>query len=216
MTTIVYPSLEAAADGLVTHIRAAMDAAASGGAPLIVALDGRCAAGKTTMAAAVARRLREGALRVQVVHLDDFFLRPEQRTEERLATPGENIDHERFLAEILLPLSKNQPVVYRAYDCSVQALGEPIALPAADVVLAEGSYSCHRALWDYYGLRWFVDVAPAVQQRRILTRNGERMLRRFVEEWIPKEEAYHAAQMLRTRCDAVICIEEHTRKREEA
>ena len=30
-------------------------------------------------------------------HMDDFFLRPEQRTAERLAEAGGNVDRERFL-----------------------------------------------------------------------------------------------------------------------
>ena len=39
--------------------------------PLLIAVDGRCAAGKTTLAAA----LREGT-GCQVIHRDDFCLRP--------------------------------------------------------------------------------------------------------------------------------------------
>lgn len=50
--------------------------------PLLVALDGRCAAGKTTIAAQMARQYGWG-----VVHLDDFFLQPIQRTPQRMAEP---------------------------------------------------------------------------------------------------------------------------------
>jgi uridine kinase len=174
--------------------------------PLLVAVDGRCAAGKSTLAASLAECLRRRTVRAQIVHMDDFFLRPEQRTPERFAIPGENIDHERFLEEVLLPLSKNQPVVYRPYDCSVQALGEEICLPCADVVIVEGSYSCHRALWDFYHLHVFLDVDPALQRERILARNGERMLARFVGEWIPMEETYHRAEQLRERCELVLTM----------
>ena len=64
--------------------------------PLLAAIDGRCAAGKTTLA----EQLRE-MLGCNVIHADSFFLRPEQRTEERLNTPGGNIDYERLLAEVI-------------------------------------------------------------------------------------------------------------------
>ena len=32
-------------------------------------------------------------LGANLIHMDDFFLRPHQRSRERLAIPGENIDH---------------------------------------------------------------------------------------------------------------------------
>ena len=51
---------------------------------LIVAIDGRCGSGKSTLAAALQEQYG-----YPVVHMDDFFLRSEQRTAERLATPGE-------------------------------------------------------------------------------------------------------------------------------
>ena len=41
---------------------------------VFVAIDGRCAAGKTTLAQALNKRYG-----YPVVHMDDFFLRPEQR-----------------------------------------------------------------------------------------------------------------------------------------
>lgn len=49
----------------------------------VIAMDGRAAAGKTTLAEELAVTLG-GA----VVHMDDFFLPGELRTPERLAAPG--------------------------------------------------------------------------------------------------------------------------------
>ena len=54
---------------------------------VVVAIDGRCGSGKTTLAAALQKEFS-----CAVFHMDDFFLRPEQRTEERLAQPGGNAD----------------------------------------------------------------------------------------------------------------------------
>lgn len=86
--------------------------------PLIIGIDGRCAAGKTTLASGL-----QAEIGCAVFHMDDFFLRPEQRTEKRLQIAGENVDHERFLEEVLLPLkSVKSPIVYRPYDCKRQAL----------------------------------------------------------------------------------------------
>ena len=163
---------------------------------VLAALDGRCAAGKTTLAKALGERYGW-----QVVHMDHFFLRPEQRTPQRLSTPGENVDHERFLAEVLLPLKEGQNALYRPYDCHAMALGEPIRVKPEGVILVEGAYACHPELWARYDLRAFLTVAPELQRRRILGRNGPAGLRTFLERWIPLEEAYFAAWQVEGRCE---------------
>ena len=89
--------------------------------PAVVAIDGRCASGKTTLAA----RLKQ-ELRCSMFSLDDFFLRPEQRTPQRLAQPGGNVDYERFSQEILLPWRKGKPFFYRPYNCHTQAFDPAI------------------------------------------------------------------------------------------
>lgn len=161
----------------------------------ILALDGRCASGKTTLAARLARRYGWS-----VVHLDHFFLRPEQRSPERYARPGENVDHERFLEEVLRPLRRGEQPAYRPFDCRTQTLGEPISVGPGPVVLVEGSYACHPALWDQYDLRAFLTVDPAEQLARILRREGEAYAQVFREKWIPLEERYFSAFQVEERC----------------
>ena len=103
-----------------------------------------------------------------------FFLRPEQRTPERLRQPGGNVDFERFLTEVLRPLRDGAPVTYRPYDCRTQQLCAPVHAEARPVNLIEGSYACHPALWDLYDLHVFLSVGPEEQHRRIAARNGEK------------------------------------------
>lgn len=168
--------------------------------PVLVALDGRCASGKTTLAA----QLR-AACGCGVVHLDDFFLRPEQRTRERYETPGENVDHERFLSEVLLPLRRGEAVQYRPYDCAAQRLADPVRVEPSPVLVAEGSYACHSALWPCYDLRVFLSVPPEEQLRRIAARNGAQAAEIFRTRWIPLEERYFSACRIADRCD--LCFE---------
>ena len=66
---------------------------------VLVAIDGCCGAGKTTLAAILAEKYD-----CNVFHMDEFFLRPEQRTARRLAQPGGNVDYERFREEVLSSL----------------------------------------------------------------------------------------------------------------
>lgn len=165
--------------------------------PLIIAIDGRCGSGKTTLAA----RLKEKN-GWRVFHMDDFFLRPEQRTEERFAMPGGNVDHERFLEEILLPLQNGvQTISYRPFDCQRQDFAEAAVVTAGAVNIVEGSYSCHPALWDAYDLRVFLDITEAEQERRILLRNGKERAAMFHERWIPLEERYFEAYRIKERCE---------------
>ena len=91
---------------------------------VIVAIDGPCASGKTTLA----KQLSEG-FDGFVIHMDDFFLRPEQRTKERFSEPGGNLDRERFWEEVLVPFRAEKEFSFRPYLCSKGILGERISVP---------------------------------------------------------------------------------------
>lgn len=179
--------------------RVIMSRAASGAAPFLVAIDGRCGSGKSTLAASLATRRGWG-----VVHMDDFYLRPEQRTPERYAEPGGNSDRERFLEEVLKPLRDGNAVRYRPFDCVTMKLREPVSLKPSPVVLMEGSYSCHPLLWRFYDLRVFLTVRPETQAARILRRNGPEKAAIFKSRWIPMEERYFEAFSVPERCDLVL------------
>lgn len=153
--------------------------------PIIIAIDGRCASGKTTLAKAISEQID-----CNVIHMDDFFLRPEQRTANRLATPGENIDHERFLEEVLIPLSKGLPVTYHPFDCHKMGFDEEILLTPKKINIVEGSYSCHPSLRDYYAYTFFLTISLEEQMKRIIDREGVEKAKIFKEKWIPLEEEY--------------------------
>ena len=163
---------------------------------IIIAIDGRCAAGKSTLA----ERLKE-KMSCCVIHMDDFFLRPEQRTPQRYREPGGNVDYERFLEEVLKPLHENRPFSFRPYDCKRQLLAEPVSIVPDSVTVIEGSYSCHPVLWDFYDLRIFLTINKEEQLRRIRYRNGEEATIIFQNKWIPLEEFYFKTYNIENRCD---------------
>ncbi|MCI5556109.1 hypothetical protein MR475_03730 [bacterium] len=168
-------------------------------APLLIALDGRCAAGKTTLANRLAEQYGWG-----VIHLDDFFLQPAQRTSQRLAEPGGNLDRERLISEVLLPLTRHRPGVYRVFDCRTMGFAAvPRPLPAAPVVLLEGSYACHPDLRPLCGLHVFLTVDPGEQLRRLTARNPAR-LQDFRTRWIPMEEQYFRYFHIPETCDLTL------------
>lgn len=166
------------------------------GTPFIIAIDGRCAAGKTTLAERLC-----GVLDCVVFHMDDFFLRREQRTKERLETPGGNVDYERFLEEIILPIKNGAgEISYRPYSCHKQDFLKTVTVRMAKVVIIEGSYSCHPALAGHYDLRVFLSVDREKQLSRIIGRNGTNF-RDFLERWIPLEERYFEACSVKEQCE---------------
>ena len=112
---------------------------------VFVAIDGPCTSGKTTFAAMLNRRFGGN-----VLHMDDFFLRPEQRTPERFAEPGGNVDRERFETEVLTPLAAGQAAQYRPWDCHTGDFAVAYAVEPAQLTIVEGSYSMHPALRGYY------------------------------------------------------------------
>ncbi len=167
----------------------------------VVSIDGRCASGKTTLAAAIASALDEQGIPVTILHMDHFFLQPNQRTPARMQTPGGNVDRERFLSEVLLPLSRGESFAYRRYNCILKAIGGPlIHITPTPLTIVEGSYSCHPDLRAYYDLRLFLSVDPETQLDRIRIRNGEAAAEIFRNRWIPLEETYFAACAVEACC----------------
>ena len=164
----------------------------------VIAIDGRCGSGKTTLAGRLAAQWD-----CTLLHADDFFLRPEQRTPARLAQPGGNFDRERFYAEALAPLLAGRDALYRPYDCHAGCLRPPVAAPLRPVILIEGSYCCHPDLWGCYDLHVFVTAPLDVRLARLTRRPGVD-LAAFRTRWIPLEEAYFAAERLEERCDILV------------
>jgi hypothetical protein len=139
-----------------------------------------------------------------VFHLDDYFLQPQMRTPERLRQPGGNVDAERFLSEVLLPVSRGETAQVCRYDCHQDTLLAPEAVSPRAVSIIEGAYSMHPLLASYYDLKLFCRIDPALQQERILARNGEEMLPMFLNRWIPLENAYFSAYPIAQNCDFII------------
>ena len=167
----------------------------------IVALEGGSASGKSTLADI----LRE-VYDCNVFHADDYFLRPEQRTPERFAEIGGNLDRERFYDEIVLQLTKNGTVIYRPFNCGTQKLEEPITVPQKQLTVVEGVYSTHPAFSRYYDLAVFLDIDPETQKKRINERNSPQFAKRFFNEWIPLENTYFAGTDIKSRSDLIISI----------
>ena len=168
---------------------------------LRVAVEGGSASGKSTLGDILLKLYG-----CTLFHMDDFFLRPEQRTPERFAEVGGNVDRERFLADVLLPMSRGEAVTYRKFDCSKMDLGEAVREEPKDLTVTEGAYSMHPELAGYYDFSVFLDISEEAQRARIMKRNSPDMANRFFNEWIPMEKRYFKEMRIPENCDMIIKI----------
>ena len=169
-----------------------------------VALDGDCGSGKSTLADALAQVYGD---QIQIIRMDDFFPQPYQRTAERLAEPGGNIDYERFECDIIQPLKQKALSSYQKFDCQTMQMGEIVPIKPAKIYVIEGSYSQHPAFSSLYDLKVFLSIDQHLQFDRIRQRSGDALLDKFVKIWIPMEKKYFEAFDIEKQADLVYNIE---------
>lgn len=140
---------------------------------VIIAIDGKCTSGKTTLA----RQLKQ-IYGCNVFHMDDFFLRP----------------------EVLLPLRAGTAFSYRPFDCSTFTLSDPVPVVPKRLHIVKGTYSLHPYFGDPYDLGVLLTVTPELQHQRILE-HPPFLHKRFFEEWIPMEDRYFEGFGISDNCD---------------
>ena len=165
---------------------------------VIIAIDGSCTAGKTTLAAALKQ-----AYDCNVFHMDDFFLRPEQRTQERFSQAGGNVDYERFYEEVVLPLKTELPFSFRPFNCKNMELSEPVQVQPKKLTIVEGTYSHHPYFQNPYDLRIYLTVSPELRHSRILERPAF-LHERFFNFWIPLEQEYFKTFSIEEHADLIL------------
>jgi cytidylate kinase/thiamine transporter ThiT len=142
----------------------------------VIAIDGRCGAGKTTLSAMLSL-----CYDCEIIPMDSFFPREQ--------TDGINIDIPRFKSDVLEKLRLGKPFEYQPYSCSSAQLESPVSVDPGKLIIIEGSYSLYPEFSDYYDLKIFMTVKPDEQLKRIRLRDPE-SAETFKRRWIPLEEEY--------------------------
>ncbi len=182
----------------VADLAARLIARSSGLArPLLVAIDGRSASGKSTVTAALATALG-GA---PVVHTDDLCWHEPMFAWQHL------------LREALTALRRDgalelTPPAWRARGRA----GSITVPPGHSVVLVEGVGSSHREVAELLDVRFWVQSDDSVAERRGIARdvadgtNGDAAeSERFWFEWIAAERRFLATDRPWERADQVVC-----------
>ena len=165
----------------------------------VIGIDGYCASGKTTLANFIAEKTD-----AQIIHMDDFFLPFDMRTQERLSQTGGNIHYERFNAEVVSGLKNGAEFVYRAFSCRYgDFIGTKTVSPDKPVII-EGSYAFHPEIKAAYDLKIFMKADYETRLERILRRNGADALEVFKSKWIPLENRYFDEFNIKEKSDIII------------
>ncbi len=174
---------------------------------VLIALDGRGGAGKSTLARAIVQRIPRSA---HVEH--DWFHLPKDQVSE-----GRRFDHERLIAEVLSPFrSGARELRFLRYNWGYLAgmsdgfHETPISISDVDVVVVEGVETLHRSLDSHFDLRVWVDTSPELSLERGMRRDVEEYhldperVRAAWKEWSERESESLARDDRRDRADVII------------
>lgn len=159
---------------------------------VIVAIDGKGGAGKTTLARGRASEVAAAGRRVDLVHLADFYLpsklRPHARGERKPL--GGDFDWMRLRDEVLLPLRQGRRAKYARYDWDTDSLAEAHEIQTGALVVIEGVSSARQELAALYDLRIWVNCPRDERLKRRIAIDGELYRGRWERDWMPSEDRY--------------------------
>lgn len=165
----------------------------------IVAIDGRSASGKTTLAALLGETFS-----CNVIHMDDYYLPLARRPAHWQELPAGNMDLSRLQQEVLVPARTGQAIWSRPYNCQLDRLSPaPSLFSPAPLTILEGSYSLHPTLRGFYDLSIFLTCSKSVQEARLRVRAPEKVTA-FQTLWVPLEERYFALCGVESAADLVV------------
>jgi uridine kinase len=172
-------------------------------APVLVALDGRSAVGKSTLAQQIAART--AAL---VIDGDDFY-RGGDDAFWQARNPAEKVElaidwHRQ--RSLLTKLRRGEPARWQPYDWEVDdgRLAAEVNVGPAAVVILDGAYSARRELADLFALRALLDVPRQLRRERLLRREGERYRSEWEARWSEAEDLYFEQLMPPESFDLVL------------
>lgn len=149
--------------------------------PLLLAVDGRSGAGKTSLALEVAALLRPH-LDVEVFHLDSVYP----------GWDGLAAALTAYAADVVAPLAAGRTAEWTWWDWERDAPGARGRTRPADVVVLEGVGAGALAARGHLDALAWVDLADGERRRRALERDGETFAPHW-DRWAAQEDAYLAA-----------------------
>jgi uridine kinase len=190
-------------------------------ARVIVAFDGPDAAGKTTMADALALLLGDGAVRASI---DGFHNPREVRLRRGPLSPvgyyQDSFDYERLRDDLLGPFAKGaHRVLTREFGYRTEAAQEAFVdgIPDSAVLVFDGVFLLRRETRSFWDLCVYLDVPPAVTLNRALVRDlplfgsAADVTRRYQARYLPGQALYREESDPKARATVVVDNSEPSR-----
>lgn len=148
--------------------------ASAGTRPILLAIVGDSAAGKSTLTAGIVRTL--GADRVSVICTDDYHRYDRAQRAERGITPlHPDCNYLDILSQHVLLLRRGEPILKPVYDHRTGTFGAPVYLEPREFVIAEGLHGLSNpALRAAFDVRIFLDPPEALRRRWKVKRDTSR------------------------------------------
>jgi uridine kinase len=154
----------------------------------LIAIDGHSAAGKTSLAKALAQSFSD----VATVHVDDFYRVMKHDERKRLDAKGGYefyYDWQRLGRDVLEPLRQGQVGQYQRYDWTKNQLSdEVIEIQPNGVVVVEGCYAARPELRHYYHATLLVETSAEKRLER--QRKRANASNEWLEKWDAAEQYY--------------------------
>ncbi|HWL50543.1 MAG TPA: hypothetical protein VNT92_11745 [Acidimicrobiia bacterium] len=172
--------------------------------PILVALDGRSAAGKSILAAVVAPLV--GAV---VIDGDDFYSGGSAETWDAMSA-AEKADHcmdWRRQRPVLEKLAMGETASWHPYDWEADdgTLEQtPVICEPASVIILDGAYSARPELADLFDLRVLLDARADLRMAQLIEREGEGQRDDWNARWDQAEQWYFSTVMPSESFDLVI------------
>lgn len=144
--------------------------------PVIIAVDGRSGAGKTTVAVELAALLRRHRT-VSLFHLEDIYP----------GWDGLAGGVERYIDTVLQPLNAGTAATWTQWDWEARHDGASRTTELAPVVLVEGVGSSHGRAKDFLDAVIWVDAPSPTRKKRALDRDGDTYAP-FWDVWAEQED----------------------------
>ena len=185
------PARQVSQDTALSAIRTATATALDDepGTAVWIGVDGHGGAGKSTFAARIVHALPRAVL----VHVDDF-------SGPRLAT----WDHDRFREQVVRPLLAGRAARYQRWDWDRDAGAEWHDVAPGSVIVVEGVSATTSVVGVPWTVQVWVSTPRETRLQRALERDGPDLMPRWLQDWMPSEEAYIAREHPQQRVDLVV------------
>ncbi|WP_285320243.1 aminodeoxychorismate synthase component I [Pseudarthrobacter sp. lyk4-40-TYG-27] len=158
-------------------------------APVIIAIDGRSGAGKTTLAVELAALLRAHH-KVSLFHLEDIYP----------GWDGLAAGVERYVSTVLTPLSLGEAATWTSWDWANHYDGDARVTLPAEIVIVEGVGAASEPARPFLNAVIWAEAPDDVRRTRALDRDGD-TYRPFWDRWAAQEEEWLGRDNVPGRAD---------------